>query len=147
MLSVGDMAPDFTLKSEQGEEVALSAFRGSNPVVLIFYPGDETLGCTVQLCAVRDGYKEFTDAGAVVFGVNPGDTQSHQKFVKHHNFQFRLLVDADKTVAEQYDALMGFGPFKMVNRTVYVVGADGAITFAQRGMPRNKTILEAIQAK
>ncbi|HMD67661.1 MAG TPA: redoxin domain-containing protein, partial [Chitinivibrionales bacterium] len=80
MLDIGKTAPDFTLVSDKGDTVRLSDFRGNNYVVLIFYPGDQTPGCTKQLCAIRDDYAEFGKKGAVVFGVNPADAESHAQF-------------------------------------------------------------------
>lgn len=147
MLSPGSVAPDFSLPDEQGNVVTLSSFRGGQPVVLIFYPGDQTPVCTAQLCGVRDQYEDFTAVGAVVFGINPGSRSSHQKFSQRHDFPFRLLVDEDSTVARQYESLMvRVGPLALVNRTVYVVGVDGTIVFAQRGSPDNETILAALTA-
>lgn len=146
MLSIGTPAPDFTLADEQGRTVSLASFRQERPVVLIFYPGDETPGCTAQLCAVRDDYQGFLETGAAVFGVNPGGAASHQRFAQRHKLPFPLLVDADKAVARAYAALLGIGPLSFVNRTVYVVGVDGRIVFARRGMPDPATVIAAIKA-
>jgi peroxiredoxin Q/BCP len=145
MLHVSDTAPDFTLPDEQGNTVTLSSFRGRQPVVLIFYPGDQTPVCTMQMCSIRDNYDAFTDAGAVIFGINPGNAPSHQKFAQRNKLQFHLLVDAEKEVAKMYDVmLLNIGRFAIINRTVYVVGTKGTIIFAQRGMPATETILQAI---
>jgi peroxiredoxin Q/BCP len=144
MLQVGTRAPDFTLEDEQGNPATLSSFRGQ-AVVLIFYPGDQTPVCTRQLCGIRDAYDEFTAAGAVVFGINPGSSLSHQKFSQKYDFQFKLLVDKERTVARSYDVLVvSLGPLAVINRAVYVVSADGTIVFAERGTPDNETILTAI---
>jgi peroxiredoxin Q/BCP len=146
MLRVGTPAPDFSLPDEQGTMVTLSSYQGKQPVVLIFYPGDNTPVCTMQLCGVRDTYDEFVEAGAVVFGVNPGSASSHERFSQRHNFQFRLLVDHDRSVAQQYDCVMfSLGPLGLVSRTVYVVGLNGTIVFAQPGTPSTKDIVAAIQ--
>lgn len=147
MLQVGDVAPDFTLPNEQGHPVALASFRNVHPVVLIFYPGDNTPVCTAQLCAVRDQHQAYVDAGAVVLGINPGSGESHRRFMQRHHFQFHLLVDAERAVARQYGALLGWGPLTVINRTVYVVGSDGRIAFAQRGVPNNATVLAAIRGE
>jgi peroxiredoxin Q/BCP len=145
MLAVGSEAPDFTLPDEQGTMVTLSSFRGSQPVVLIFYPRDETPGCTKQLCGIRDTYQAFEQDGAVVFGVNPSSEARHKEFAQRHNFPFRLLVDSDRSVAHNYKSLMlSLGPIAIVNRTVYVVGKDGKILFAERGAPSTETILAAL---
>lgn len=136
MLKVGDIAPDFSLESNNGDTISLKEFQGKKSVVLIFYPGDMTPGCTQQLCEVRDNYTDFGKVNAVVFGVNPANRQSHQKFVDKHNYQFPLLVDQDKRIAKAFgvDGLF-------VKRTVFVIGPDGKITFAQKGKPSVKEIL------
>ena len=139
MLKIGDNAPDFALVSSNGDTVRLSGFSGSHYVVLIFYPGDETPGCTKQLCAIRDDYADFGAKNAKVFGVNPGDSVSHAKFVKRHKFQFPLLIDEGRKTAKQY----GCGGL-FVKRTVYVIDPGGRIIFARRGMPANVEILKAI---
>lgn len=139
MLTPGTQAPDFSLLSDKGDTVKLSDFRGKNPVVLVFYPGDQTPGCTHQLCAIRDDYDKFREKGAVVFGVNPADMESHQKFIEKQHYQFRLLVDPGQKVAALYGA-KGL----MVQRTVFVINKEGKIVFAKRGMPADSEILEAI---
>jgi thioredoxin-dependent peroxiredoxin len=142
MLKIGDKAPDFSLVSSNGDTVPLSSFSGSSYVVLIFYPGDQTPGCTKQLCAVRDDYSAFKAKNAQVFGVNPGDSTSHRKFVKRYNFQFPLLIDAGRETAKRY----GCGGL-FVKRTVYVIDPQGTIIYAKRGMPANEEILKAIPGK
>jgi thioredoxin-dependent peroxiredoxin len=103
VVNEGDLAPDFTLTSDEGERVTLSAFRG-RPVVLYFYPRDDTPGCTRQACAIRDSYDEFEQRGAVVLGVSPDDESSHVKFKRKHGLPFTLLADPEHEVAEQYGA-------------------------------------------
>lgn len=144
MLSVGDLAPDFTLPNQNGEPVLLSSYRGKCPVVLIFYPGDSTPVCTSQLCEVRDSYAEFQQAGAVVFGVNPWGEESHRRFAERHHFPFSLLVDRGNQVARQYEAVLGWGPLSFPNRTVYVIGRDGRILFARRGKPTPAEVLASL---
>lgn len=140
LLAVGTVAPAFTLQSEKGETVSLASFAGKSPVVLIFYPGDQTPVCTEQLCAVRDSWADFAAKGAVVFGVNPADAASHQKFVSKQEYQFPLLVDEGKKVTIAYGAKGAI----MTNRTVYVVGKEGKIIYAKRGKPPVSEILAAI---
>jgi peroxiredoxin Q/BCP len=145
-LSAGDDAPDFTLPSSGGEPVTLSSFRGAANVVLIFYPKDQTPGCTKQLCTARDDRDVYERAGAVVFGVNGDDVASHQRFVAKHGLTMPLLIDAGLTVAKAYDAVMGFGPLKIVNRTVVGIDRAGRIAFYERGMPPTGKILAAFGA-
>jgi len=139
LLAVGSEAPDFRLSDESGQVVQLSSFRGKRPIVLVFYPMDETPVCRGQLCELRDHWDAFTERGAVVLGINPGGTASHLKFKQHHNFPFPLLVDEGKKVASQYGA-SGL----IVKRSVYAIGKDGRIVFAQRGKPASREILAAI---
>ena len=101
MIEEGQPAPDFELTSDSGETVKLSALRGK-PVVLYFYPKDDTPGCTAQACGIRDAYGEFEQAGAVVLGVSPDSETSHVKFKEKYGLPFTLLADADHAVAELY---------------------------------------------
>jgi thioredoxin-dependent peroxiredoxin len=140
LLKLGSIAPDFSLLSSDSTTVKLSDFSGKKYVVLIFYPGDQTPGCTAQLCAIRDDYSLFEAKNAKVFGVNPGDLKSHKKFIEKQRYQFPLLIDANRTVAKLY----GCDSWPMVKRTVYVIGIDGKILFAKRGKPANAEILRAI---
>jgi len=139
-LTVGQKAPEFSLVSSAGDTVRLSDFAGTHHVVLVFYPGDETPGCTKQLCAIRDDYSRFEAKNAKVFGVNPGSIDSHRKFAANHAFQFPLLFDEKQTVAKLY----GCAAWPMVKRTVYVIDPQGTVIFAKQGMPSNDEILAAI---
>ena len=101
-LRVGDEAPSFSLEDHNGHPVTLSAFRGKKNVVLVFYPRDNTPGCTKQLCAIRDQFDLFADSETVVFGINPQGSGSHSEFIDKHSFPFPLLVDHEKTVVSAY---------------------------------------------
>lgn len=101
MVEEGKPAPDFELMSDSGENVKLSQLRGQ-PVVLYFYPRDDTPGCTTQACGIRDAYAEFERAGAIVLGVSPDDERSHVKFKQKYGLPFTLLSDPDHAVAETY---------------------------------------------
>ena len=138
LLSVGAQAPDFTLTDDQRKKTRLSALRG-RPVVLVFYPMDETPHCRTQLCQLRDTWGSFEGKGVAAFGVNPGKAESHRKFRLRHGFPFPLLVDDGKKVAGLYGA---GGMF--IKRCVYGIGADGAIVFAEAGMPTPEKILQAL---
>ena len=107
-------------------------------MVLVFYPGDDTPGCTRQLCQFRDDWSEARAAGVEVFGVNPGSARSHGKFREKFHFPFPLLVDEGQKVAALYHA-NGL----IVKRTVYAIGPDGVIRFARRGMPSPSEVLRA----
>lgn len=136
-LPVGAAAPDFTLPDQLGHPVKLSELRGRN-VVLVFYPGDDTPGCTKQLCQFRDQWSAVTASGAAIFGVNPQNAAKHAKFIQKYRFQFPLLVDEGQKVAELYHC-NGL----IVKRTVYVIGPGGKIRFAKRGMPQPSEVLAA----
>ena len=113
MLEEGKPAPDFELSSDAGETIRLSELRGK-PVVLYFYPRDDTPGCTAQACGIRDAYGEFQQEGAVVLGVSPDDERSHGKFRDKYGLPFPLLADHDHRVAEQYGV---WGAKKYMGRT------------------------------
>jgi peroxiredoxin Q/BCP len=134
-LAPGTKAPDFSLTDDSGRLVHLAELGGRN-VVLVFYPGDDTPGCTKQLCQFRDGWKEAQARGVSVFGVNPQNAQKHAAFRQKFHFPFPLLVDPDQKVGELYRT-NGL----IVKRTVYLIDPDGIIRFAQRGMPAPQEVL------
>ena len=105
-------------------------------MVLVFYPGDDTPGCTKQLCEFRDGWEAAKARGVEVFGVNPQSAQSHLKFREKFHLPFPLLVDRGRKVAALYHA-NGL----IVKRTVYLIGPDGVIRFARRGKPTPAEVL------
>jgi peroxiredoxin Q/BCP len=130
VVSEGKPAPDFTATSDAGERVSLSDFRG-RPVVLYFYPKDDTPGCTAQACGIRDAYAEFERAGAVVLGVSPDDAASHAKFRDKYDLPFTLLADPEHEVAERYGTwgekrYMG-RTYWGVSRTTFLVAPDGTV--------------------
>jgi thioredoxin-dependent peroxiredoxin len=136
-LRVGSTAPPFTLPDGEGHPVNLANLTGRN-VVLVFYPGDDTPGCTKQLCEFRDRWADVKARGVQIFGVNPQSAAKHEKFRDKFHFPFPLLVDEGQKVAGLYHAN---GPF--VKRTVYVIGPDGKIRFGERGMPPPERVLAA----
>jgi peroxiredoxin Q/BCP len=130
VIEEGKPAPDFELKNDGGDTVKLSELRGK-PVVLYFYPKDDTPGCTTQACGIRDAYGEFERAGAVVLGVSPDDESSHVKFRNKYELPFTLLADTDHAVAEQY-GVWGEKKYKGkaymgVNRSTFVIDTDGTV--------------------
>ena len=131
MVREGEPAPDFTLASDVGVPVSLSDFRG-RPVVLYFYPKDDTPGCTAQACDIRDRYAEFERAGAIVLGISPDDAGSHVKFKEKYGLPFTLLADPEHEVAERYGVwgeknYMG-RTYMGVSRSTFLVGPDGVVT-------------------
>jgi thioredoxin-dependent peroxiredoxin len=130
MVEEGKPAPDFELTSDSGEHVKLSDFRGK-PVVLYFYPKDDTPGCTTQACGIRDVYADFRDRGAVVLGVSPDDESSHVKFKEKYSLPFTLLADPGHEVAEEYGVWKErnrYGKKSMgIERSTFVIDADGKV--------------------
>ena len=142
LLPMGTPAPDFTLRDDSGSAVRLADFKGRQPITLVFYPMDETPGCRKQLCEIRDHWGEFAQRGVAVFGVNPGGAASHAKFRQNQRLPFPLLVDEGKKVARLYGA-NGI----VVRRTVYGIGKDGRIAFAESGKPEPSKVLAALTAE
>ena len=135
MVEEGKPAPDFELTSDAGERVKLSSLRGK-PVVLYFYPKDDTPGCTTQACGIRDAYSDFRDRGAVVLGVSPDDEASHVKFKQKYSLPFPLLADPEHDVAEKYGVWKErnlYGKKSMgIERSTFVIDADGNVSKVMR---------------
>ena len=135
MVEEGKPAPDFELTNESGESVRLSSLRGK-PVVLYFYPKDDTPGCTTQACGIRDVYADFRDQGAVVLGVSPDDEASHVKFKEKYSLPFTLLADPQHQVAEEYGVWKErstYGKKSMgIERSTFVIDADGNVAKTMR---------------
>jgi peroxiredoxin Q/BCP len=135
VIEEGKPAPDFELTSDSGEPVRLSSLRGK-PVVLYFYPKDDTPGCTAQACGIRDVYGEFERAGAVVLGVSPDDEASHVKFKSKYDLPFTLLADPAHEVAEEYGVWgerRNYGKTYMgIERSTFIIDADGNVARVMR---------------
>lgn len=129
-LGVGDQAPDFTLPGTGGRDYSLAEFRG-HPVVLVFYPGDDTPVCTKQLNSYNDDLEQFSEMNAQVLGISAQDVSSHDAFSGKHGFEFPLLADSDKAVAGLYGTL---GPIGFPRRSVFIVDGDGVVRYAHRAI-------------
>ncbi|MBU2566022.1 peroxiredoxin [Patescibacteria group bacterium] len=145
VIKVGDKAPQFTLEDQKGNTVKLKDFLDKKSVVLIFYPGDMTPGCTIQLCGIRDQWPKFDKNKTVVFGVNHADAKSHDQFIKKYSFPFPLLVDVDKKVSKKYGAIKKLFSAMVIKRTVVIIDQKGIITFYKHGMPKEADILKSIK--
>ncbi len=146
-LATGASAPDFTAKNQDGKPVTLSQFKGS-PVLIYFYPKDDTPGCTKQACDLRDNYSKFTKLGAVILGVSRQDEKSHQEFKKKHHLPFDLLVDQDGSLAEKLGVKTMFG-IGLHQRQSILIGPDmKVIRFYPEVDPRTHAdeILKELQA-
>ncbi len=135
MLDAGQMAPDFTLPSDDGSEVSLSALRGKK-VILYFYPKDSTPGCTTQACDLRDAMARIENQGAVVLGVSPDSIVSHEKFKTKYDLNYPLLSDGEYEVAEAYgvwkEKSMYGKKFWGVERSTFIIDEEGRVQEAWR---------------
>jgi len=127
MLRVGDEAPDFETKDDEGKSFKLSEYRGKK-LVLYFYPKDFTPGCTAEACSIRDSYMVFANAGISIFGISGGPASTHQKFRGKYQLQFNILMDEELDIAKMYDAysklnIIGIG----VKRITYLIDEEGKI--------------------
>ena len=125
MVEEGKPAPDFELLTDEGERVKLSDFKG-RPVVLYFYPRDDTPGCTKQACGIRDAYDAFRDRGAVVLGVSADTQSSHVKFKTKYELPFTLLADPERLTGEAYG--VNREGSRTFERSTFVIDADGNVT-------------------
>ncbi len=150
--SVNTQAPVFTLADETGAMHSLTDFLGK-PVVLYFYPKDDTPGCTTEACGFRDQYKEYSDAGVLVIGVSPDSSQSHMKFKTKYNLPFMLLADEGHKVCELYGVwgrkkAMG-REYDGVFRTTFLISPQGKIIKVFEGVKpdgHSAEVLEALAA-
>ncbi|MBL9122091.1 MAG: thioredoxin-dependent thiol peroxidase [Planctomycetaceae bacterium] len=150
-IEVGEKAPDFTLPSDGGGKIKLSALKGS-PVVLYFYPRDDTPGCTKEACAFRDQSKALAKLGAQVLGVSTDDVASHDKFRDKYKLNFPLLADVDHKVAERYGAWREknmYGKKSMgIQRSTYLIDAAGKVAKVWKKVSvdgHDDQVLEALQ--
>jgi thioredoxin-dependent peroxiredoxin len=150
-VNVGSLAPDFALPSQSGEVVSLKHFLGSRPVVLFFYPKDDSPGCTREACAIRDDHEEFTKLDAEVIGISSDPVASHERFATTHDLPFTLLSDEEGRVRRLYKVPRAFGLFP--GRVTYVIDEEGVVRHvfsSQLGVTRHVeealSALRAIQA-
>jgi peroxiredoxin Q/BCP len=135
-LRTGMEAPDFTSVDQTGKQVKLSQYRGS-PVVLYFYPKDDTPGCTVEACNFRDNNAEYEKRGIKVLGVSVDSTQSHKKFQDKYGLNFTLVADNSKEISEKYGVLGG----STARRVTYIIGKDGKIAHIyQKVTPKDHAV-------
>lgn len=130
-LKVGDVAPEFSAPSQTGEVVSLKQFKGKQPVVLYFYPKDDTPGCTKEACGFRDSWSALQKAGAVVLGVSTDPVKSHAKFAEKYKLPFPLLADEDRRIVTAYGVwgektFMG-RKYQGTHRVTFLIGKDGRI--------------------
>jgi len=145
----GAPAPEFSLLSDSGDTVSLADLRGK-PVVLYFYPKDDTPGCTAQACGIRDAWSEFDKAGAVVLGVSPDGEATHAQFKEKYDLPFTLLADTDHHVAEEYgvwaEKSYGGKTYMGVDRSTFVIGADGNVAKVFRKVKPDEHAEQVLEA-
>jgi peroxiredoxin Q/BCP len=124
-VKVGSVAPDFTLSSQLGEMMSLGDFLGKKPVILFFYPKDNTLGCTREVCAFRDSFEVLGKLDAEVIGISSDSVDSHKGFAEKHNLPFALLSDQGGKVRKRYGVPSTFGLFP--GRVTYVIDREGVV--------------------
>jgi len=129
-VGVGDVAPDFSLPATGDEEISLSTFAG-RPVVIVFYPGDDSPVCTKQLNSYNDGLNEFESLDAQVLAISSQGLVSHEAFSRKYGLNFPLLADSEKQVATAYGVL---GPLGFPRRSVFIVDREGVIRYAHRAL-------------
>ena len=129
-VGVGDVAPDFSLPATGDEEISLSTFAG-RPVVIVFYPGDDSPVCTKQLNSYNDGLNEFESLDAQVLAISSQGLVSHEAFSRKYGLNFPLLADSEKEVATAYGVL---GPLGFPRRSVFIIDREGVIRYAHRAL-------------
>lgn len=144
-IKVGEKAPEFEGANQKGERVSLKALLQKGPVVLYFYPKDETPGCTAEACSFRDAYEDFTAAGAEVVGVSADSVDSHQAFAAHHRLPFTLLSDESGELRKLYDVPRSFLGL-LPGRVTFVIGKDGIVRHVFNSqINATKHVKEALQ--
>ena len=140
LLEVGSEAPAFTAQTSTGE-VSLADYRGRNAVLLMFYPQDDTPGCTRQMCTARDEGADYAAAGVVRFGVNHGSLPSHEKFQSKFSLDFPILADQGGAIARSYGVQKPNGG---TARATYLIDREGRIAYAAEGAHGAAEVLEAL---
>jgi len=147
-LEEGDVAPDFTLPTDGGDSISLSALKGK-PVVLYFYPKDDTPGCTKEACGFRDAQADFSSIGATVIGVSKDSVAKHDKFKAKYELNFPLAADEDGTVCEAYgtwvEKSMYGRKYMGIDRATFLIDAKGKLAKIWRKV-KVPGHVEAVQA-
>ncbi len=144
-MKVGNKAPDFSVKNQYNEEVVLSKMLAEHPVVLFFYPKDNTPGCIKEVCAFRDSYEAFRDAGAAVVGVSSDSVGSHLRFGEKHKLPYYLLSDPAGRIRKLFGVArtLGFLP----GRVTYLIAQDGTVKMEFSALlDSEKHVTEALSA-
>jgi thioredoxin-dependent peroxiredoxin len=142
MPKVGDKAPDFSVAASNGTTVELKDYVGKGPIILYFYPKDDTKGCTAEACGIRDTMDEFKGLDATVLGVSFDSVESHKAFIEKYHLPFLLLADADKKVAKAYGVANESS--KVASRVTFVINKAGKIAFVD---PKVNSVTHAAEIR
>jgi peroxiredoxin Q/BCP len=144
-LKIGDRIPEFSLPDQHGNTFNSAEYLGKKPLVIFFYPKDNTPGCTKEACSFRDSYEEFTERGAEVIGISADPESSHRKFASKYNLPFVLLADTANKVRRLFkveNALFNLFP----GRETYVVDKEGLVVLAFNNMGASGHMKRALRA-
>ncbi len=145
MLNVGDSVPQFSAIDSKGQPFNSSLLIGKKPIVIYFYPKDNTPGCTAQACSFRDQYEDFLDLGAEVIGISSDSLASHQKFTEQYRLPFLLLTDTDNKIRKLFGvpaAFLGMLP----GRVTYVIDTNGVVQYIFNSMLAGQHLPKALAA-
>lgn len=143
-LKVGDLAPEFTALNQNGNQINSKEILQKELLMLVFYPGDDTPGCTSQLCEIRDKWDKFKEFNVRVLGVNQGKNDSHTKFISKFQFPFDLIQDDDRQISRLFGAIGKFFVNEITKRGVFVIDQNGKIIYKHWGMQNNEEIFELL---
>lgn len=143
-LNVGDQLPDFTLKDQNGNLFSSAQLKGRKPMVIYFYPKDNTSGCTKEACGFRDNYEDFTELGAEVIGISSDTEKSHRRFADKYQLPFILLADTDKKVRRLFKVENNL--LLVPGRETYVIDTTGKIIMVFNSMNANEHMRRAFKA-
>jgi thioredoxin-dependent peroxiredoxin len=148
ILKLNEKAPDFKASNEEQQELSLSQFLGKW-IVLYFYPGDFTSGCTNEACSFRDNMARITSSGAVVLGVSPDNTDKHERFKESYQLNYNLIADVDKSICNNYGVWVeknNYGRKHMgVERTTFIINPEGKISYIFPKVKVDGHVKEVIQ--
>jgi thioredoxin-dependent peroxiredoxin len=144
---IGEIAPNILAKIQNPDETVsdfdlYKALESGQKIMLVFYPGDDTPGCTAQLCRIRDMYSDYAKAGITVVGVNPASSESHLQFITKYSYPFGIVVDETKSIRESYGAVGSFFGKPTTKRSVFLINTDKVIAYRFVGQQDDAKVLE-----
>lgn len=147
MINIGDYAPSFELKNQNGDLInSKKILDAGSKILLIIYPKDDTPGCTAQMCRVRDDYSLFRDLGVTVLGLNHDGEKSHLKFIEKYNFQFDILIDTDRKLINELGSTKLFFKNHVTQRSAILIDSDGKIIYVHKGQQDNQEIINLLKS-